>query len=103
MDEHLVADVALNATSLLDHLIQLTNFRFYKVALIQLLASTFIVSIVSINHIDKCTTVLNVLCRVAFEDKVTREVNDRELDVVIVADGLSFNCTGWEQEESLMG
>ncbi len=90
MDKHLVADVALYATSLLDHLIQL-------------LASAFIVSIVSINHIDKCTTVLNVLCRVAFEDKVTREVNDTELDVVIVADGLSFDCTGWEQEESLMG
>ncbi len=83
MDEHLVADVALYTTSLLNHFIQL-------------LASAFIVSIVSINYIDKGSAVLNVLCRVAFEDKVAWEVNDTKLDIVIIADSLGFNCTGWE-------
>ena len=75
VDKHLVADVALYTTSLLDYLVQL-------------LASAFIVSIVSINYIDKGTAVLNVLSRVAFEDKVAGEVNDTKLDVIIVADRL---------------
>ncbi len=83
MDENFVADITFYTTSLLDHLVQL-------------LASAFIVSIVSINYIDKGTAVLNVLCGVAFEDKVARKVNDTKLDVVIIADSLGLNCTGWE-------
>ena len=89
MNENFVADVRLDLRCVFYHLVEL-------------LASAFIVSIVSIYNIDKCTTVLYVLLRVAFEHEIAWEIDDRKLDVVIVADLLGLNSSRWQQEESLV-
>jgi len=89
VDEHFVADVRLNLGCVLYDLVEL-------------LACTLVVSIVSIYNIDEGTTVLYVLLRVAFEHEIAREIDDRKLDVVIVADLLGLNSSRWQQEESLV-
>ena len=68
----------------------------------ELLASRLVIRIVRINHIDKCTAVLNVLDGVRLQHVVAREVNDIELDVVIVADGLRLYIACWQKEESFV-
>jgi len=89
VDEHFVADVRLNLRCVLYHLVEL-------------LASTLVVSIVSIYNIDKCTTVLDVLLGVTFEHEISGEIDHRELDVVVVADLLGLDSSRWQQEESLV-
>ena len=68
----------------------------------ELLASGLVIRIVRINHIDKCTAVLNMLNGVRLQHVVAREVNNVELDVVIVADGLRLYVACWQKEESFM-
>ena len=89
VDKYFIADITLYPRCVLDHLIQL-------------LASAFIVCIVSINNIDKGSAVANVLCRIAFEHKIAREVDDAKLDIVIVSDGLGVDSACGQQEEGLV-
>ena len=68
----------------------------------ELLACGLVIRIVRINHVDKCTAVLNVLDGVRLQHVVAWEVNDIELDVVIVTDGLRLYVACWQQEESFV-
>ena len=43
-----------------------------------------------------------MLDRVTLEHVVAWEINHIELDVIIVADCLSLNISGWKQEEGLV-
>ena len=81
VDEDLVPYVRLDLAGLLDH---------FK----ELLARALIVSVMSVNHINEGATVGNMLHRVALKHVVPREVNDVELNVVVVADGLSLYVAG---------
>ena len=89
MNEDLIPYVRLDLACALDNLKEL-------------LASRLIVSIMRINHVDKCTAVLNVLDGVRLQHVVAREVNDIELDVVIVADGLSLYVACWQEEKGFV-
>ena len=89
VNENFVPDIGLDLTGLLDDLVEF-------------LTGAFVVGIMRVYHIDQRTAVGYVLYGVTFEHVVAREVNDIELDVVVVADSLRLNSTGWKQEESLM-
>ena len=89
VDEHFVPDVGLHLVGLSDH--------FEK-----LLASAFIVSVVSIDHVDKGSAVGDLLGRVRLKHEVAWEVDYAELDVVVIADSLHLDVARWQQEEGLV-
>ena len=90
VNQHLIYNIRLNLTSLLDNLDQG-------------LASTFKIRIVSINDIDQGATGLDMRVRVMLDDVVAWEVHHVELYVLIVVHYFILDLGSWQEEESLMG
>lgn len=90
VDEDLVYDVWLNLTCLLDKVTQAN-------------ASTLIVGLVSVNHIDECTTLLDLRDGVHLQCIIPWEINDVELNILVVVHKLSLNGACGQQEERFMG
>jgi hypothetical protein len=89
VDKDLVPDVRLNRACLFNHLKQL-------------LASALVICVVSVNHVDECAAVLDLLLRVGLQHVITWEVHYAELNVVIVTHGLGLDVARWQQEEGLV-
>jgi len=90
VDEHFVDDVLLHVTRLLDQIP-----KTHTCALIVLL--------LGVNHVDKRSTVLNLVSLVALDRLVSWEVDNVKLDVFVIGDRLAFNCYSRQQKECLVG
>jgi len=59
--------------------------------------------LLGVYHVDKGAALLNLSDDVCLHDVVGREIDDVELDVVVVGNGLTLNLRGLRKEECFMG
>lgn len=89
VDEHLINDVLLQLTCLLDQVP-----KTHTCALVVLL--------LGVDYVDQGTAVLDLVSLVTLNRLVSWEVHHVELDVFIVGYRLAFDGYSWQQEEGLM-
>jgi hypothetical protein len=78
VDENLVVQVRLNFACL-----------FYKVSKFD--ACTLILLLLSVDHINKCSTLGNLSGKIVLQHIIAREVDHIEVNIVIGIDLLSFD------------